>query len=144
MKNKKFALQISSLSLIILSFIACDKDFATLESDIINDDVATNFDIISEQYDVISYTDVLEPVQTNSLALNSLGIYDDVYGRVTSSFVTQLTPSTLDPVFGEEVEIDSVVLTIPYFAVVSEVDEDGNFTYDVDSVIGRDPIKLSL
>ncbi|MFP4844777.1 DUF4270 domain-containing protein [Winogradskyella sp. PE311] len=144
MKNNKFAFQILSLILIVSSFIACDKDFTTLESDIINDDVATNFDIISDKYNVISYTDALGPVQTNALGLNSLGVYDDVYGRVTSSFVTQLTPSTLDPVFGEEVEIDSVVLTIPYFAIVSDVTDEETFEYDVDSVIGRDPIKLNL
>lgn len=144
MKNNKFALQIVSFGLIVLSFIACDKDFVNLESDIINDDVATNFDILSEQYDIITYTKTLGPVQSNGIGLNTLGIYDDIYGRTTSSFVTQLSPSSFDPVFGEEVEIDSVVLTIPYQFNITEVDEDGNITFDIDSVIGRKPIRLSL
>ena len=144
MKNNKFALQIIAFGLIILSFIACDKDFATLESDIINDVNATNFDILSEQYDIITYTQAIGPVQTNGLGLNTLGVYDDSYGRTTSSFVTQVTTSAFDPDFGDEVAIDSVVLKIPYFSVATEIDEDGNITYELDSVIGRDPIKLSL
>lgn len=144
MKNKKIALQIVSLVLIVFSFIACDKDFTTLESDIINEDVATNFDVTSNKYDVISYTKALGPVQTNGLGINSLGVYDDFYGRTTSSFVTQLTLSTVDPIFGEEIEIDSVVLTIPYFATATDVTDEGTFVYDLDSVIGRDPIKLNL
>ncbi|WP_299128498.1 DUF4270 domain-containing protein [uncultured Winogradskyella sp.] len=150
MKKNKFALKIIAPLLVILSFIACDSDFTTLESDVINDDVATNFDILSLSEtnpsftEIISYTDALGPVQTNSLGINSLGVYDDLYGRTTSTFVTQLTPSTLNSDLGEEIEIDSVVLTIPYFSFVSDVSEDGDLTYEIDSVIGRNPIKLSL
>lgn len=143
MKKNKFALQITVFALIITSFIACDKDFATLESDILNDDVATNFDILSDQYDIITYTDALEPVQTNGLGLNTLGVYDDVYGRTTSSFVTQMT-TAFGTDFGDVVKIDSVVLYIPYFGSIEEVDEDDNVTYEIDSVLGRDPIRLSL
>lgn len=144
MKKKKFALQIAVFALIITSFIACDKDFSTLESDILNDDVATNFDILSDQYDIITYTDALEPVQTNGLGLNTLGVYDDnTYGRTTSSFVTQLS-TTFGADFGDVVKIDSVVLYIPYFGSIEEVDEDDNVTYEIDSVLGREPIRLSL
>ncbi|WP_299120675.1 DUF4270 domain-containing protein [uncultured Winogradskyella sp.] len=144
MKNKKIALQIMAMSLILLSFIACDEEFATLESDIINEENAMNFDILSQQYDIITYTQVLGPVQTDGLALNSLGIYDDSYGRTTSSILTQLNASSYDPTFGEQVAIDSVVLTIPYFSSISEIDDDNIITYNIDSVIGREPIKLRL
>jgi hypothetical protein len=146
MKNNKFAIQILVFGLIIGSFIACDKDFATLESDVINNDNATNFDILSEQYDIVTYTKALGPVQTNGLAINTLGIYDDVYGRTTSSFVTQVTASVFDPDFGGEnfVSLDSVVLTIPYFSEVIDVEEDENIIYNIDSVIGREPMKLRL
>jgi hypothetical protein len=144
MKNNKFAIQILVFGLIIGSFIACDKDFATLESDVINNDNATNFDILSEQYDIVTYTKALGPVQTNGLAINTLGIYDDVYGRTTSSFVTQVTPSSYDPDFGEEVVIDSVVLTLPFFNASTEIEENGNILYDIDSVIGREPMRLRL
>ncbi|WP_299525061.1 DUF4270 domain-containing protein [Winogradskyella sp.] len=145
MKKHKFAFQIVTILIFVFSIIACDKDFATLDSDIINEDNATNFEISSEQYDIITYTDALGPVQTNNLTLNSIGIYDDdVYGRTTSSFLTQLTLPNFDPEFGEEVEIDSVVLNIPYSSLVSDVDEDGNIEYEIDSVLGDSPIKLSI
>ncbi len=144
MKKNKIALQIFAFVLITSSFIACDKDFSTLDSDIINDDIATNFDIENDTYDVITYTEPLGPVQTNGLGFNTLGIYDDAYGRVTSSFVAQPTLSTFDPEFGEEIVVDSVVLTLPYQFTVTAIDDDGNITYDIDSVIGREPIKLSI
>ncbi|WP_111682400.1 DUF4270 domain-containing protein [Winogradskyella tangerina] len=144
MKQYKFAFQISTLLIIALSIIACDKDFATLDSDIINDDIATNFDIDSDTYNIITYNDALGPVQTNNLGLSSLGVYDDAYGRTTSSFLTQLVLPNFDPEFGEEVVIDSVVLNMPYFSLVSDVDDDANIIYEIDSVFGNEPFKLSL
>lgn len=144
MKKNKFALQIASFGLIILSFIACDKDFTTLESDIINNQNATNFDIISTQYDITTSNLELGPVQTNSLGLNTLGFFKDAYGRTTASFVSQVTTSSFSPSFGENVVLDSVILTIPFFGTVTEIEEDGNILYSLDSVIGTNPIKLSI
>ncbi|SDG66231.1 DUF4270 domain-containing protein [Winogradskyella thalassocola] len=137
MKKNKIALQILSIGLIVLSFSACDDDFVSLESDLINSGVATNFDIDSDKYDVVAYTKALAPVQTNRLGLTTLGIYDDAYGRTTSSFVTQLTPITYNPTFGDEAKIDSVVVTLPYFSTATGIDDDGNITYTLDSVISK-------
>ncbi|REE17010.1 DUF4270 domain-containing protein [Winogradskyella pacifica] len=138
MKKNKIALQFISFGLIVLSFIACDNDYASLKSDVLNSDIATNFDILSEKgYNVTTYTKALTPVQTNLLGLTTLGIYDDAYGRTTSSFVTQLTPSTYSPTFGDEARVDSVVVTIPYFSTATGIDEDGNTTYSLDSVISK-------
>ncbi|MDP5082448.1 MAG: DUF4270 domain-containing protein, partial [Winogradskyella sp.] len=144
MKKNKFALQILVFSLIIISFIACDKDFSTIDSDVITNENATNFDIFSKKYDIISYTEALNPVQTNEVGLNTLGVYDDVYGRTNSSFVSQVSLGSINPVFGDDVVIDSVVLNLPYFSTITETEEDGNVLYDIDSVIGRNPIKLRL
>ncbi|WP_179374863.1 DUF4270 domain-containing protein [Winogradskyella wichelsiae] len=135
MKKNKIILQLIAFSLIIISFIACESDFADLESDVLNSDIATTFDTDSDQYDVITYTKALNPVQTNNLILNTLGVYDDAYGRTTSSFVTQLTPSTYSPDFGDEVIVDSVVVTLPFFSTATGTDTDGNLTYTIDSVI---------
>lgn len=154
MKINKIALQISVFVLIVSSFIACDKDFATLESDIINQDIATNFDILSLSEtnpaltEVITKTEALDPVQTNGVGFSALGLYDDIYGRVSSSFVAQLTLSSYAPTFGDEAVIDSVVLSIPYYGSITDIDEDGNYTFDVDSILPEassyNPIKLSL
>uniref|UniRef100_UPI0040491615 DUF4270 domain-containing protein n=1 Tax=Gelidibacter sp. TaxID=2018083 RepID=UPI0040491615 len=143
MKHIKFPFRnVAVLTLLVSSFIACDKDFANLDTDIVGD---PNFGTNSEIYEVIAYNKKLEPVQTNNLPINMLGVYKDpVYGLTTANFVTQLTPTILDPDFGENIELDSVVMTIPYFSRVTGVNADGDTTYKLDSIFGANPIKLSI
>ena len=143
MKHIKFPFRnVAVLTLIVTSFIACDKDFANLDTDIIGD---PNFDTNSELYEVIAYNKVLQPVQTNNLPINMLGVYKDpVYGLTTGNVVTQLTPTILDPDFGENIELDSVVMTIPYFSRATGVNNEGDTTYELDSIFGANPIKLSV
>lgn len=145
---------LKSISLLILFcavFIACDEEFASIDSDIINENNATNFQSISETYDVISYTDVLGPVQTNGLNTNMLGIYyDPAYGKTTASIVTQVSSSLVDPTFGDNVVLDSVVLTIPYFSTNLGLGEDDTIDYQLQSILPESeddvyaPIKLSI
>jgi len=149
MKKNKLALKVLSVGLIILSFVACESEYATVDSDVLNSDIATNFQIKDTLYSITTYTKPLDPVQTNNnLNISTLGIYDDAYGRTTSSFVTQLTPETFSPTFGDDVEIDSVVVTIPYFNTITGTDEEGNMTYSLDSVFssgeGYDNLKLRI
>ena len=50
----KIALRyIAFVAIIVTSFIACDKDFASLDSDIINSGNASNFDTDRSVYDNI-------------------------------------------------------------------------------------------
>ena len=150
MKLNKIALRNSSIAFIItISFVACDKDFASVDSDIINDDTATNFNTTSEKFDVISYNKPLNPIQTNNLGLNMLGVYDDpTYGRTVASLLTQVNTSLLDPSFGDNVILDSVVLTIPFFSRNVGVIDETFIDYEIDSVLPRgesyNPIKLSI
>jgi len=146
MKKIKFALKyIAILTVLISSFIACDKDFASIDSDIINGDNATHFNSSQIQYDVIAYNKKLPPVQTNNLPVNLFGIYNDpVYGKTTANFVTQLNITTLDPDFGDNVELDSVVLTIPYFSTALESDGEGGTVFQLDSVYGEGFINYSI
>ena len=137
------------LSVVAFSIIACDKDFASIDSDIINEETATNFNTTSEQYNVISYTDALGPVQTNGLPVGMLGVYNDpTYGRTSASIVTQVNTSLLNPTFGEGIILDSVVITIPYFSSNIGLNEDNAINYQLDSIIPRSdnykPIKLSV
>lgn len=143
MKNIKFALKNSAvMALLITSFIACDKDFATVGSDIIGEN---NFDTDSYKYDVIAYTNPLEPVQTNNLPLNYLGVYNDpLYGLTTANFVTQVSSSIQDPDFGTNVVLDSVVLTVPYFSRRIEVNSEGTNVYELDSIFGSDPVNIEI
>lgn len=146
MKNKKIALRnLTVLTLLVSCFIACDKDFADIDSDIINNDNATHFDTNSRDFDVIAYTQSLGPVQTDGLPLNWLGIYKDpIYGTTTASIVTEIESSIINPTFGTNVVLDSVVLSIPYFSTPVEVTDEGETLYELDSVFGSAPIKLSL
>ncbi|WP_435413455.1 DUF4270 domain-containing protein [Psychroserpens mesophilus] len=146
MKRKKIALRnVVILSLLTSFFIACDKDFATLESDIVTNDNATNFNGLSRKFEVISYSKALDPVQTNALPINLLGVYNDpLYGITTASVVSQLRSNLIDPDFGNNVVLDSVVISIPYFSTAIENTEEGETIYELDSVFGDSPMKLSI
>ena len=153
MKKNKIALRnITVLFLLMLSFIACDKEFASLDSDIITNENTTHFNTNSIQYDVVAYNKALggfgnesRPVQTNNLPVNLFGVYDDpLYGKTTASFVTQVNSTLLDPDFGENTELDSVVLTIPYFSTAIESDGNGGTIYQLDSIFGEGFINFSV
>ena len=144
MNKIKFALKnIAVLALLISSFIACDKDYATVGSDIIGEN---DFNTRStKEYSVIAYTNPLEPIQTNNLPINYIGAYKDpIYGLTTASFVTQIGSNLLNPDFGEKVTIDSVIMTLPYFSTRVELNAEGETTYKLDSVFGNGLINLSI
>jgi len=134
---------------LILSFNACDKDFASIGVDVIGND---NFETNSISFPAITYNKAVKPVQTNNLSSNLLGIYNDpIYGTTSANLVSQMSLSTsnLNRTYGVNIQLDSIVLTIPYFSSVdSEVstDENGNTNYVLDSVYGNSeaPLKLSI
>jgi hypothetical protein len=144
MKKIKFAPELICLCLIVLSFVGCNTDFVTLESDVLNSDDINNFDIQDIKYDVIAFNKALGPVQTERMPITGLGIYNDYFGTTSSSFVSQLSLTEVSPEFGEGIIIDSVVLTVPYFIRSSRFDENGDVIFEIDSVIGRDPINLRV
>ncbi len=143
MNKVRFALKnIAILTILISSFIACDKDFATVGSDIIGQN---NFGVTSERYPVIAYTNPLGPIQTNNLPLNYLGVYNDpLYGFMSANFVSQVGSSIIDPDFGKNVTLDSVVMTIPYFSTRTDINSDGESIYGLDSIFGGGAINLSI
>jgi hypothetical protein len=149
MKKIKIALRnLTLLTILLSSFIACDKDFANIDSDIINNDNATHFGTSSREFDVIAYTKALEPIQTNALPLNLLGLYTEDpggnYGRSTASFVSQIRGNITDPDFGTNPVIDSVILTVPYFSTATGVGSNGQTEFNLDSIFGNSSINLSI
>lgn len=133
---------IAVMAVLTGTFIACDKDYATVGTDIIGDN---NFTVGNQTYELKAYTNRLEPVQTNNLPVNYIGAYyDPTYGLTTANFVTQMGSNTFNVDFGENVQMDSVVLTIPYFSSVTEVNSDGTTLYKLDSVYGSSPINLEI
>ena len=130
---------------ILLAFVSCEKDFASFDSEVINSDNAINFSTNSVEYSLTTKSEMVHPVQTNNLPSFLLGSYNHPqYARSNSSFVGQMVPSEYNHDFGDNVVLDSVVLTIPYFSRGIETSEEGDITYEIDSVYGHDPIKISV
>jgi Domain of unknown function (DUF4270) len=133
------------LTIIFTGFIACDKDFASIESDVVNSDNTGNFTTDKAIYPVITYNKKITAFQSNKLPAYLLGFNNNpIFGTSSANFLAQMVPTTFDPSFGNNVVLDSVILTVPYLSTGIDTDEDGNITYRLDSVYGNSPIKLSV
>jgi hypothetical protein len=127
----------------IAAIIACDKDYNSIESDVIG---LKNFNTDNNQIPIVSYNKKLDSLKINNLNASILGVFNDpAYGQTTASIITQLTPVEYNPSFGTNPVIDSVVLTIPYYNRITGTDSDNNTVYTIqDSLYGSAPIKLSI
>lgn len=123
-----------------VSFIACDKDFSSLESDVLGQD---NFNFNTEKisFPIVAYNKKLDSLQINNLPSSLFGVFvDPVYGQTTASIISQIAPSGYGPDFGGNSVVDSVILSIPYF---SRAITDSTYTIS-DSLYGNAPIRLSI
>lgn len=133
----------SVILILTISFIACDKDYNTIGSDILSDQ---GFTTNSIKFPTVAYTKKLNPVRSSNLNSSLLGVYKDpVYGLTTAHIVTQATPTSFNPDFGVEPILDSVFINIPYFSSrTGEVDDNGNALYEIDSLYGNQEFKISI
>ena len=134
--------QITAVLAVFSTIVGCDEDFSEVGGEII--DNPSNVQI--GEYEVDAYSQKLNSVQTNNLADYFLGVNEHpVYGQSIASLVSELRLSTPNPNFGENVEMDSVVLTIPYYSTLGddavETDDTG---YTLDSIYGSGSFKLSI
>ena len=138
MKNIKL------LSVFFIIFIySCDKDFTSIDSDVISAENAINFNTSSIDYPIVASNLRLNPVKSNNLPSFMLGYNNNpFYGESKASFLGQIVPAEFSPSFGENVVLDSVVLTIPYYSRGVETSEEGDITYEIDSVYGSTATKL--
>ena len=140
-------MKLNLFKILVLFFAvsSCEQDFASFDSQIINSENAINFSTNSIEYSVTSRSEMINPVQTNNLPSFLLGSYNHPqYGRSNSSFVGQMVPSEYNHDFGDNIVLDSVVFTIPYFSRGIDTSEEGDITYEIDSVYGDSPIKISV
>ena len=129
----------------LLLIVSCEKDYASFDSQVINSDNAINFSTNSVEYGLTTRSEMVNPVQSNNLPSFLLGSYTHPqYGRSNSSFVGQMVPEDYDHDFGDNVVLDSVVLTIPYYSRGIDTSEEGDITYEIDSVYGNSPVKISV
>lgn len=130
-------------ALSIVFFVACDTDYNTIGSDIIDDDV--HYGMTRLTAPVTAYDRATNVVQSNNLTLNALGAYDSpVFGKTVAHFVTQVEMASANPTTFAPV-IDSVYLYVPYFSSLESTDsETGVSTYSLDSVYGVSEGKFKL
>ena len=141
--SRKIYLSVLCFTLMLIQ--SCEKDFTSLESDVINSDNAINFETKSIEYPIVTSSKSVDPVQSNNLPSFLLGYNNHaIYGESTSSFIGQMVPDQYSPDFGENTVLDSVILTIPYFSRGVETSEEEDITYEIDSVYGDAPIKISI
>jgi hypothetical protein len=125
-------------------FIACDKDFNQIDSDIIEDDIHHN-NMTRFLSNVAAFDRPTGPVQANNLPLNSLGIYKNpAFGKTTAHFVTQLKMTSGNPTFTSNVNIDTVYLYVPYFSRLTANNPDGSSDYELDSIYGNINASMKL
>ena len=138
MKNIKL---LSIFFIILIN--SCDKDFTSIDSDVISAENAINFNTSSIDYPIVASNLRLNPVKSNNLPSFMLGYNNNpFYGESKASFLGQIVPAEFSPSFGENVVLDSVVLTIPYYSRGVDTDDDGNISYEIDSVYGNTATKL--
>lgn len=150
-------IKITTIVVVVFTFLSCDNDFNSVGSEIIGD---VNFK--DSQYIAIpvAYSKKLERVQTSRLVrqvgannqlinhANLLGVYDDpAYGQSVYSILSQVRSGVDNPNFGEAPVLDSVVLNLPYFSKETSTVTNNNITtktYRLDSIYGTQPFKLSI
>jgi hypothetical protein len=122
---------------------SCDKDYNSIGGDLIG---GNNFELSKYTSQVIAYNQKLGPIESNNLAVNALGVYDNgPFGTSTANFATELTLETVKPTLGIDPVIESVVMTIPYFSTFKSVNATtGDNTYTLDSIYGGGKFKLSV
>lgn len=134
MYNTSFIKKILLAATVVFLY-SCDKDFNAIGDDLIGDD---HFGLESEKYDVIAYNQEVTPIQSNSLAMNALGIYDNpVFGTTTANYNTQVGLAAYGVAVGDAPVIDSVTVNIPYYSHVKGTNADtGRNEYELDSIYG--------
>ena len=141
MYNSSFFKKMLLLAGVIFLY-SCDKEYNAIGGDLIGDN---HFDLLEYTSNVIAYNQKVGPVQSNNLAINALGTYDNpAFGKTIANFATQVTLATVDPTIGEEAVIDSVYLTVPYFSTLKTTNTDGSHVYELDSIYGESKAKIKL
>lgn len=127
---------------ISLFFVSCDKEYSTVGDALIGEN---HFDLVQYLSKVEAHNEKITPIQSNNLPVNALGIYDNpAFGKTTANFATQLTLAEVNPTFGVNPVIDSVIIDVPYFSTLTATDVSGNHTYELDSIYGESKAKIKL
>jgi len=143
--NTNFYLKQILLALTVVFFSSCDTNFNEIGSNIVG---AENFGLEKQFFDVLAFNQNQGAIQTNNLAINSLGIYaNPAFGTTSANFVTQLELASINPTIDPALnpQIESVILSIPYFSKNTGLKADGvSSSYTLDSIHGPADAKIKL
>ncbi|WP_034259316.1 DUF4270 domain-containing protein [Aequorivita capsosiphonis] len=141
MKIKNLLPIAGTILFLIIALSSCQDDISTIGSEILGDQIPNG--ILDESQTIVSYSKKMGPVQSNRLPAYQLGVYNDpVFGKSTVNLLSQLTLTENDPKFGEDAQVDSVYVYLPYFSKATTVDS--VTTYELDSIYGASPINISI
>ncbi|WP_405209163.1 DUF4270 domain-containing protein [Aquimarina sp. LLG6339-5] len=146
MNLKNVLIKITVIVTVVFTIVSCDDDFNSVGSEVIGD---VNFQDNEYNAVPVAYSKRFERVQTSGLPNYLLGVYNDpIYGQSTYNVLSQVLPARVNPTFGDNAVLDSVVLRLPYFSELIETvtDDDGEVTntFEVDSIYGSGTVNLSL
>jgi hypothetical protein len=130
--------------LFVVLFNSCDKEFNVIGEDLIENN---SFGIVKDTFPVVAYNQKLGTIQSNDLAVNALGIYENPsFSTTTANFVTQIALANINPTFDATATVKSVILTVPYFIDKTKtvLKPDGTSTYVLDSIYGPEKVKMKL
>jgi len=137
------------LPLLLLIF-SCTKEYNTIGTEILKDD---SFETNVENVEVFVSQNLIPPFNTINLPIYQIGeLNDNIFGKTSSSFVTQIQLQEYDPQFGissqneeisgdplnvaiieEDEKVQEVYLDIPFFNNRNDRDGDGVIdAFDVD------------
>lgn len=122
----KFVVAITVCATALLVF-SCENDVNEIGSGIFNGASSNVY-----YADVVSYNTNNDSIRSDEQVLQSgiLGVYEDpVFGRVKSRFYSQARIGVLNPDFGDNPKMDSVILNIPVFYKTGEDDITIDTTY---------------
>ena len=134
----------------LLLIFSCTKEYNTIGTEILKDD---SFETNVENVEVFVSQNLIPPFNTINLPIYQIGeLNDNIFGKTSSSFVTQIQLQEYDPQFGissqneeisgdplnvaiieEDEKVQEVYLDIPFFNNRNDRDGDGVIdAFDVD------------
>lgn len=113
-RNNHFFLLVSIFSIIVIVFTNCKNDFDKVGIGLIpGSEILELFS--SDTTTVLVHSVFADSVKTDNTATSMLGSYlDPIFGLNTISIATQVRLSTVNMNFGENPELDSIVLVMQY------------------------------
>ena len=142
---KTFFLKSLFIALTIFAVFSCDNDSNEIGADIVGND---NFEVGDpETFTINASNQAIGAVETTDLPVNAIGIYSNPVFGTTKAFVViqaQLAAvhPAIDPLLNPQIE--SVVLTIPYFSRKMSTNPAGESIYELDSIYGPANSKIKL